>query len=249
MEMTVKGLADLVGISVRTLHYYDSINLLNPTSISESGYRLYSEGDLDKLQQILFFRELDFPLKKIKTMLDNPSFDQQAALKMHKKMLIEKRNGIDQMIQTIDQTLLHLKGELSMTNEEKFKGFDFNKTKYDKEAREKWGEKIVDKANNRINSWSVKEKNAKSEAMNQIFKKFSELRTQSPGSKEVQANVQKWYNYLNSNIDYNYTLEVFKSLGGMYVTDARFTKNIDQFGKGTAQLIKEAIDIYVENCQ
>ena len=105
MEMTVKGLADLVGISVRTLHYYDSINLLNPTSISESGYRLYSEGDLDKLQQILFFRELDFPLKKIKTMLDNPSFDQQAALKMHKKMLIEKRNGIDQMIQTIDQTL------------------------------------------------------------------------------------------------------------------------------------------------
>lgn len=123
MQMTVKQIANLVGISVRTLHYYDEINLLNPTELSKSGYRLYSETDLDKLQQILFFRELDFSLKKIKSIIDSPSFDRQEALKMHKQLLIERKNRTDQMIQTIDQTLRHMRGEITMTNEEKFEGF------------------------------------------------------------------------------------------------------------------------------
>src|SRR5699024_7526777 len=126
MQMTVKQIANLVGISVRTLHYYDEINLLNPTKLSKSGYRLYSETDLDKSQQILFFRELYITIKKIKSIMDSTSFDRQAALKRYKQLLIERQKRTDQMIQTIDQTLRHMRGERAMTKEEKFEGFNFD---------------------------------------------------------------------------------------------------------------------------
>ncbi|MGO1759192.1 MerR family transcriptional regulator [Mammaliicoccus vitulinus] len=245
MEMTVKELAKIVGISVRTLHHYDDINLLNPSNISESGYRLYSEDNLDRLQQILFFKELDFPLKKIKEILDDPSFDKQEALHMHKKLLMNKRKRIDQMIQTIDQTTRHMKGEINMTKEEKFIGFDFNKNEYEAEAREKWGGKTVEHANKRIHNLSETEKKSKEEEMNEIFRAFAEYRETSPESEAAQSIVQKWYDYLNANIDYEYTLEVFDGIGEMYVSDERFAKNIDKFGKGTAQFASEAIKAYV----
>ncbi|MGX0001264.1 MerR family transcriptional regulator [Staphylococcus cohnii] len=251
MQMTVKEIANLVGISVRTLHYYDEINLLNPTKLSKSGYRLYSETDLDKLQQILFFRELDFSLKKIKSIIDSPSFDRQEALKMHKQLLIERKNRTDQMIQTIDQTLRHMKGEITMTNKEKFEGFNFDNSpqSYDEEARKKWGDSMIIKANQPINSWSDKEKDVKTKEMNDIFSTFANLKSQPPESVVVQSNVQKWYDYLNSNLDFNYTLDIFESLGNMYVEDERFKVNIDKFGTGTAQFIKDAIDVYVKNKQ
>ncbi|MGK9044019.1 MerR family transcriptional regulator [Mammaliicoccus vitulinus] len=245
MEMTVKELAKLVGISVRTLHHYDDINLLNPSHISESGYRLYSEDNLDRLQQILFFKELDFPLKKIKEILDDPSFDKQEALHMHKTLLMKKRKRIDQMIQTIDQTTRHMKGEINMTKEEKFIGFDFNNNEYEDEARKKWGGKTVDHANKLIHNLSETEKKSKEEEMNEIFRDFAEYRETSPESEAAQSIVQRWYDYLNANIDYEYTLEVFDGIGEMYVADERFTKNIDQFGKGTAQFASEAIKAYV----
>ncbi|MCD8799919.1 MerR family transcriptional regulator [Mammaliicoccus sciuri] len=246
MEMTVKEIAQLVGISVRTLHHYDEINLLNPSNVSSSGYRLYSDENVDRLQQILFFKELDFPLKKIKEILDDPSFDKEEALNMHKKMLINKRTRIDQMIQTIDQTTKHMKGEINMTNEDKFIGFEFNQNEYEAEAREKWGNKTVDKANNRINSWSKEEKVSKEEEMNDIFRAFAENRNESPDSEIAQSIVQRWYTYLISNIDCEYSLEAFGSIGDMYVSDERFTKNINKFGDGTAQFASKAIASYVK---
>lgn len=124
--LKVKEVAELVGISVRTLHHYDEIGLLKPDK-TESGYRLYSQEHLDDLQQILFFRELGFPLKKIKEIMKEPSFDRENALKIHRKMLVEKSIQIHQMITTIDKTLQHKKGEINMTNKEKFAGFDFSK--------------------------------------------------------------------------------------------------------------------------
>lgn len=129
MKMKVKEVADLVGISVRTLHHYDEIGLLAPSETTEAGYRLYSDDDLEKLQQILFFRELDFPLKKIKSILENPSFDKNEALQLHRKALLEKRSRLDQMIATIDKTIQFAKGEINMTNEEKFAGFDFSQNR------------------------------------------------------------------------------------------------------------------------
>ncbi len=249
MEMSVKELANLVGISVRTLHHYDEINLLNPSKISEAGYRLYSEDNLDRLQQILFFKELDFPLKKIKQILDDPSFNKQEALQLHKKMLMDKRNHIDQMIQTINQTTKHFKGEINMTNEEKFIGFDFNKNEYEQEAREKWGGKTVDKANEKLSNMPKQERFEKETEMNNIFRSLASVNNEekSPASEEAQQLIQNWYDFLNDNINYEYSLEVFKGLGELYIADERFTKNINQFGDGLAQYMHEAINIYVEN--
>lgn len=249
MEMSVKELADLVGISVRTLHHYDEINLLNPSKISEAGYRLYSEANLDRLQQILFFKELDFPLKKIKQILDDPSFNKQEALQLHKKMLMDKRNHIDQMIQTINQTTKHFKGEINMTNEEKFIGFDFNKNEYEQEAREKWGGKTVDKAYEKLSNMPKEERFEKENEMNNLFRTLASVNNEekSPASEEAQQLIQNWYDFLNDNINYEYSLEVFKGLGELYIADERFTKNINQFGEGLAQYMHEAINIYVEN--
>lgn len=139
MKMRVKEVADLVGISVRTLHHYDEIGLLTPGETTESGYRLYSNEDLEMLQQILFFKELGFPLKKIKEIINNPSFNREEALMLHRKMLVEKRSRLDKVIATIDKTIQHTKGEIQMTNKEKFEGFDFSHNPYEQEARERWG--------------------------------------------------------------------------------------------------------------
>lgn len=121
MKMRVKEVADLVGISVRTLHHYDEIGLLVPGETTESGYRLYSNENLEMLQQILFFKELGFPLKKIKEIINNPSFNREEALMLHRKMLMEKRSRLDKVIATIDKTIQHTKGEIQMTNKENLK--------------------------------------------------------------------------------------------------------------------------------
>ena len=139
MSMKVKEVAELVGVSVRTLHHYDQIGLLTPKETTDSGYRLYSEEDLEKLQQILFFRELDFSLKEIKTIINSPSFNRQEALILQRKMLIEKRNKVDKMIETIDKTIKHMMGEIKMSNEERFEGINFRLNQYEQEARMRWG--------------------------------------------------------------------------------------------------------------
>lgn len=142
MAMKVKELADLVGISVRTLHYYDEIGLLSPEEITDAGYRLYSNDNLEMLQQILFFRELGMPLKEIKQMVNSSSFDKQDALKQHQKMLLEKRSQLDKLIKTVEKSIKHMKGEIQMTNKEKFEGFDFSQNPYEDEARKLWGIKL-----------------------------------------------------------------------------------------------------------
>ena len=147
MAMKVKEVAELASISVRTLHHYDEIGLLTPDEVTSAGYRLYSDANLETLQQILFFRELDFSLKEIKSIITNPSFDREEALKMHRRILLEKRQRLDQMIATIDRSVLHMRGEIHMTTKEQFEGFDFSKNPYEQEARERWGDEAVEKAN------------------------------------------------------------------------------------------------------
>ena len=134
--MKVKEVADLVGISVRTLHHYDEIGLLIPDDTTGSGYRVYSDENLETLQQILFFRELGFPLKKIKEIIHNPSFDRQEALEIQHKMLLEKKNRLNKMIRTLEKTIQYSKGEIKMSNKEKFEGFNFSQNPYEQEARE-----------------------------------------------------------------------------------------------------------------
>lgn len=245
MKMRVKEVADLVGISVRTLHHYDEIGLLSPEETTESGYRLYSEENLELLQQILFFKELGFPLKKIKEIINRPSFDRQEALLLQRKMLIEKRRRLDKMIATIDKTIQHMKGEIEMTIKEKFEGFDFSHNPYEQEARERWGDEAVDKANAKIGSMSKEEQAAMVNKMNSIYQKLASLRHGSPESEEAQAAIKEWYDFLNNYFS-SYSIEAFKGLGQMYVDDVRFTKNIDQFGEGLAQFMRDAMAVFAD---
>ncbi|UFJ40338.1 MerR family transcriptional regulator [Brevibacillus humidisoli] len=242
--MRVKEVADLVGISVRTLHHYDEIGLLTPEKTTESGYRIYSDQDLETLQQILFFRELGFPLKEIKEIVNSPSFDRREALELQRNMLLEKRSQLDKMIATIDKTIRHMKGEIQMTNEEKFEGFDFRHNPYEQEARERWGDEAVDKTNAKIKNMSQAEQEAMGSQMNAIYQKLASLRHDSPESAEAQAAIKEWYVFLNTMGCYS--LEAFKGLGQMYVDDERFTKNIDRFGEGLAQFMRDAMAIYAD---
>lgn len=245
--MKVKTVADLVGISVRTLHHYDEIGLLTPDKISESGYRIYSDENLETLQQILFFRELGFPLKKIKEIINRPQFDRQQSLELQRKMLLDKRRRLDQMITTIDKTIQHMKGEIPMTNQERFTGFDFSHNPYEQEARERWGDEAVDKANAKVRNMSRDEQQTYAQSFEAIYKKLATLRHNPPQSAEAQAAIKEWYDFLNINHNNCYPPEVFKGLGQMYVDDERFTKNIDKFGTGLAMFMRDAMAVFANN--
>src|SRR5699024_1613780 len=124
--MKVKEVAELVGISVSTLHYYDEIGLLTPDETTEAGYRVYSESNLEDLQQILFFKELGFPLRKIKGIIDRPTFERQGSPEVQHKMHLEKKSRIEKKIGTTEKTIQHSKGERHMSNQEKIEGFDYS---------------------------------------------------------------------------------------------------------------------------
>lgn len=242
--MRVKEVADLVGISVRTLHHYDEIGLLVPDQVTESGYRIYSDENLATLQQILFFKELGFPLKKIKEIIQSPSFDQYEALQLHREILIKKRDQLNQMIHTVEKTILHLKGEIEMANEERFEGFDFRKNPYEEEARKRWGDQTVDRSNEVIRNMSKEEQKAFAQSFDAIYRNLASLRHLPPDSEKAQAAIKEWYELLNK-INY-YSLEMFKALGQIYVDDQRFTKNIDQYGEGLAQFMCEAMAVFAD---
>ncbi|BAQ09080.1 MerR family transcriptional regulator [Bacillus sp. OxB-1] len=241
--MKVKEVAELTGVSVRTLHHYDEIGLLKPDDVTEAGYRLYSDSNLATLQQILFFRELGFPLKKIKELLGSPTFDRKEAFELQLDMLIAKRKQLDIMIETIEKTIQHEKGERTMTNEEKFKGFDFSHNPYEQEARERWGDQAVDESTKKVAQFG-KELEAE---MNRIYIKLADLRHLKPESSEAQEAIGEWYTFLNKIG--SYSLEAFKGLGEMYVADERFTRNIDQFGEGLAEWMRDAMGVHGERNQ
>lgn len=245
MAMTVKEVADLVGISVRTLHHYDDIGLLTPAHVTESGYRQYSDDNLAQLQQILFFKELGFPLKAIRDMMNSPAYDQLEALELQFRMLQEKRVKLDQMIRTMEKTIQHAKGERDMTHKEKFEGLDFSHNPYEQEARERWGNQAVDRSKARMEKLTKAEQEEMKQRWDDLYRRMAIIRETPPASEEAQALIAEWYELLNS-FGYPYTLEAFKMLGQMYVDDERFTRNIDQYGEGLAQFMCEAMAVYAD---
>lgn len=246
MDMKVKEVAELVGVSIRTLHHYDQIGLLTPKEITDSGYRLYSEENLETLQQILFFKELGFTLKEIKNIINSPSFNRQEALILQRKMLLEKRNKVDKMLETIDKTIKHMAGEIQMTNEERFEGINFGFNQFEEEARRRWGNQSIDEINAKLKGMFKDEQKDLSDRWDMIFNKLACLRDQSPESQEVQATIKEWYDFLNKNFS-NYSLDAFYGLGQLYINDERFTKNIDQYGEGLAKLMSEAMKVFTNN--
>lgn len=240
--MRISEVAKLTGITVRTLHYYDEIGLLKPSEITEAGYRLYSREDLEILQQILFFRELDFPLSQIKEIMNNPNYDKEEALKKQKELLIQQRQRIEGLIKLIEK---RIEGDNNMS----FKEFDMNeieenKKKYAKEVKERWGtSKAYEESEKKTSSYNKEKWGDINQETSEIFKGFAELRNSDPGSEEVQELVRRWQKYITDNF-YTCTNEILSGLGLMYVEDERFKENLDKNGEGTVKLMAEAIKIY-----
>lgn len=245
--MKVKEVAELTGVSVRTLHHYDQIGLLSPDETTDAGYRKYSAKNIDMLQQILFFKALGFSLAKIKNIIHDKHFNRLDALKLQKNMLLEKREHVNQIITMIEQTIQHEQGVIHMSQKDKFTGFTFGENKYEAEARERWGNDVIDTTKQTINSMSKDDKRANDAKMNDIFRSLANLMEHSPHNEAVQTLIQTWHQFLNDTTGHQYSLDAFQGLGQMYVTDERFTKNIDQFGDGLAQFMCEAIGVYVQN--
>lgn len=231
---TVKEISRLTGISVRTLHYYDEINLLNPTQITEAGYRLYDDTALERLHSILIFRELQFPLKEIKTILDSPDFDTQAALKKQIQLLELQRNRLDKII--ISAYELLTKGANNMN----FSAFDKTEIeKYAEEAKQKWKHTAAYKEYKQKHSDSAD----KTDELMQIFAEIGKIKQLSPASVQAQQLIKKLQNFITDNY-YTCTDEILKDLGKMYVCDERFKNNIDKAGGvGTAEFTAKAIEV------
>lgn len=242
--MKINEVAKLSGVTVRALQYYDEISLLKPSEITEAGYRLYDEDDLRKLQQILFFKELDFPLNEIKDIMTSSAFDKTEALRKHKELLLKKRERIDKLINLVDNTIKG-EGEGNMS----FKEFDMteienSKKKYAKEVKERWGNTdAYAESEKKTKSYGKEQWQEIDEESREILKAFADNMDKTPDSREVQALVRKWQDFITARF-YKCTNEILQCLGSMYVQDERFKKNIDINGEGTAEFMSKAIEIY-----
>ncbi|MGD9676903.1 MAG: MerR family transcriptional regulator [Vulcanibacillus sp.] len=252
MRYKVKEVADIVGISVRTLHHYDQIGLLKPESITNSGYRLYSDNDLERLQQILFLKELEFSLHKIKNILDSPNFNRQDALKIQKILLIEKKERLTKVIGSIDKTLESIEGGLKMSKKEMFEAFDMtileeHQKEYANEVKQKYGESVAYKeSQNKTSKYAKDDWSRIMEDAGKIYDDITNLMDKGPSDPQVQNAIELWRKHINDNF-YTCTLEIFRGLGDLYVDDERFTKNIDKYRIGLAEFMREAMHIYCDN--
>lgn len=249
MEYTVQKLGKLAGVSTRTLRYYDDIDLLKPARINSSGYRIYGQAEINRLQHILFYRELGVSLETIKNIITDTAFDAATALQDHREKLLAKRDQLDLLITNVEKTLAASERGTTMTDKEKFEGFkqkmiDENEQKYGEEIREKYGDNQVNQSNHSI-------KNMTQEQYEQIEKLRTEIdqtlsaafRAGDPAGELAQKAAdlhRQWLSfYWNS-----YKKEAHAGLAQMYVEDERFTAYYDKEQPGTAEFLRDAIHIY-----
>ena len=239
MKMHIKEFAELTGVSVRTLHYYDEIGLLRPALVDKyTGYRFYDENSILRMQEILFYRELDFSLKTIDEILSSPNYNKEKALAQQKKLLIIKKERLENLISAIDDAV---KGKNIMTA---FDNSEFEN--YKQEVREKWGKSDAYKEHTKKTKDYSKDKwNSLAEDMDEIMKEFSLCMKSGAeeSSDEAQSLVKRLQEHITENY-YSCTKEILAGLGQMYVCDERFRNNIDKHSDGTADFISKAIAIY-----
>lgn len=249
MEYTIKKLAEIAGVSTRTLRYYDEIGLLKPCRVNSSGYRIYGEKEVDILQQILLYRSMDISLNEIQNIISNPNFDICQSLIEHRKSLISKRNQLDQLILTVEKTIEYKKGEISMSNKEKFEGLkkeslDKNERKYGKEIREKYGKETVEASNKKFMNMSEEEFNKMNEIEKEIFNGLLEVvksgDLNSEKAREVYENHKKWLGFTWPS----YSKEAHIGLAEMYVADERFAKYYND--KAGLEVVNTLRDIIVK---
>lgn len=237
---TVHEVSNLTGVSVRTLHHYDAIGLLKPSQTTAAGYRLYDDTALARLQTILLFRELQFPLKEIKEILESPDFDRKKALEQQIELLCLQCKRLGELIASAR--------EMIKTGEDTMNFSAFDKTEinqYAAEAKQKWGKTDVYKEyEQRAAEKSIAEQNANHDGLMQIFAELGKIKQCAPESDEAQALIMRLQQFITDSY-YTCTPQILRGLAEMYTGDARMKAGIDAAGGiGTAVFAAEAIFVY-----
>lgn len=242
---TVKQLADLAGVTVRTLHHYDEIGLLKPSTVGSNGYRKYTDEALFRLQQILLFREMDVDLPRIRQLIEQPGFDQISALQAHRQALQQKIERLKALIVTVDTTIMHLIGEVNMSSNNIFEGFDEETQKrYEAEATRLWGDTVTQS----VKLWNSYSEQEKAQIMEEGRAIYADFNTSlEPGSPQIQAILKRWHQHLR--YFYEPTLEILRGLGEMYHDHPDFNATFTKLHPDLPAFLKQAIAIYVDDLE
>ena len=241
-KMHISELAKLTGVSIRTLHYYDEIGLLKPAFVNEqNGYRDYDEKSLERMAEILFYRELDFPLKSILQILSSPDYDKTLAIRRQKELLTLKKQRLERLISVLDNAE---KGEISMSVFDKNE-YETARRQYAEEAKQRWGGTDAYKeSEQKTAEYSESKWDDVNAGLNAVFADFALIKdSETPESEAAQMLVKRLQDYITCNF-YTCTNEILAGLGQMYTADERFKANIDKNGTGTADFVSEAIKVY-----
>lgn len=251
MEYTVNKLAQISGISTRTLRYYDSIGLLRPARVSSNGYRIYGQNEVDKLQQILFYREMGVTLDEIKAILDAPGFDKKKALQSHLTELMQKKDRLEMLILNVGKTIDSMKGGIIMSDKEKFEGFkqklvDENEKSYGGEIRGKFGDTVIDASNAKLKGMTQAQYDAAQALSAQINENLvAAMQNGDPACDAAQKACELHKEWLCLFWpDGMYNKQTHKGLGEMYAADERFKAYYDKIAPGAAEFLRDALNIY-----
>ncbi len=245
---TVKQLSKMAGVTPRTLHHYDDIGLLKPSRVGDNGYRYYGEEALLRLQQILFYRELDMPLEEIRKIMGRRDFDVLKALEIHKESLSKQMERTKRLLVTVDNTINYLKGEKMMSDENFFEGFsEEEQEKYALEAEQLYDPEMVRESNRKWKAYSAAKKEAIMAEGSAIYKDMIAIMPKGAGSVEAQAVVERW----RKHMDYFWTpnLEQLLGLANGYNDDPKFKANFDKMHPDLAEFMGQAVKVYVTSRQ
>lgn len=249
MEYTIQKLSNLAGVSTRTLRYYDEIGILKPARINSSGYRIYGQAEVDRLQQIMLYREMGIHLDMIKELMTSKDYDEEAALQQHLEALLTQRKQLDLLIENVKKTMDYKKGRLTMSDKEKFEGFkkklvEENETKYGKEVREKYGDQQVEQSNRQFLNMSREQYEEFEKLGQEVIDTLKlAMETGDPAGELGQKAADlhgKWITFAWGS----YNKEAHIGVTQMYVEDERFTAYYDQKQPGMAKFLRDAVAIY-----
>ncbi len=245
MTYSIKEIAELAGVTTRTLRFYDEIGLLNPAGTVSNGYRFYDQESLLHLQQILFFRELEVPLDEIRLIMSSPDFDLLGSLEKHRTALQIRSKRLAHLITTIENTIATIKGDMKMDDKQLFEGFD--ETKYEEETRQRWGNTPQYKESQRKwASYSKEQKDAiKVEGGKIAVRMVGKEANLLPDNPGVQKAIGDYHAYINQYF-YKCDTEFLRNLADMWVSDARFAINYERIREGGAEFVRQAVTIYCD---
>ena len=247
VKYSVKQLSKLAGVTAKTLHYYDAIGILKPAERSESGYRYYGKPELYRLQQILFYKELDFPLEEIKQILDRPDFDLMESLEQHREALLRRSERFVKLLETIDKTIQTLKSKNDMiSDEEMYAGFSKEEVpQIRQEVIDRWGKSKLEESESNIRKMSKTEWADTKQEADEINRWLANLMHLNPASSEVQKVVGEHFKHLNKF--YKVEADLYRCLGQMYVEDERFRVYYESCKDGLAVFLNSAIQVFCDN--